>query len=124
MGDVLAAAQSWLGTMRRAYMAIAGGVTIRRGAFETTSVVAFHGSTLVENEGVDGLSIRSSIADFIIRRSEYRISGTAVPPEPGDQIELADGRIYEVTELGLERCWRWHDRAASDYRIHTRYLGD
>lgn len=122
MSDILASAEAWLSTQRELWLSKL--VTVRRGVDETPSVSAMHGSTLAENQTADGLSLRSKVSDFVIEVSDYQIDAVAVEPLPGDQIILDDGRVFELMELGDEKCWRWHNRAGTTYRIHTRYVGD
>jgi hypothetical protein len=35
----------------------------------------------------------------------------------------ANGRKYEVVNLGGEGCWRWNDPYRQTYRIHTKEIG-
>lgn len=114
---LLGGAEAWLNAMRADHLSI--NAILRRGAFETPSVEMMHGSTLVDFNTIDGLMIHSKIADFVIDRDKYLIDGDLATPSAGDQIELDDGRIYELVEVG-DAVWRWHDRAGRSYRVHSR----
>ena len=62
------------------------------------------------------MTIVAKVWDFIIQADEMEFD-----PEPGDLI-LADGRLYEVMNLGGE-AWRWSDPFRTAYRIHTKDTG-
>lgn len=122
MLDVIANAENWLATQRAEYLS--KEVTLKRGASERSGIAAMQGSTRAENTDLEGLSIRTKVVDFVIDVNQYYImSGSLLEPTAGDQIIRADGLIFEVAEIGAEPCWRWHDRASSAYRIHTKHVG-
>ena len=71
-------------------------VTVQRGGASTTGVVAswtVQGEMLVSPDGV-----HTAVVDrvWLIRKTLYLISGTAVEPRTGDRLTDADGVVWEV----------------------------
>ena len=64
-----------------------------------------------------GLTVTGRVWDFLILAD-----GLGFEPEPGDVI-AADGRVFEVMNLGGEGCWRWSDPYRQTFRIHTKEIG-
>jgi hypothetical protein len=65
-----------------------------------------------------GMPVVALVMDFIVDTGAL-----AAEPAAGDVIEF-NGRRYEVTEFGEDRCWRWTDASRMARRIHTRDMGD
>jgi hypothetical protein len=78
---------------------------------------ATYGRTQYEVADESGLTINGQAWDFLILADELGFD-----PEPGDVI-AANGRRYEVMNLGGEGCWRWSDPYRQTYRIHTKDIG-
>lgn len=114
MSDLLRQGVAWLDQQRIAHCS--SPVEYRRSP-DAITVGATYGKTDVELADASGLTIGSHVWDFLIPASELGLE-----PEPGDVI-AADGRQYEVMNLGGEGCWRWSDPYRSTYRIHTRDIG-
>ncbi len=70
-------------------------------------------STLAEQDN-GGTTMHVRRLDFILRASDVNIGSPAVR----DVIEW-QGRRFAVCDTEYERCWRWHDRTQTVYRIHS-----
>jgi hypothetical protein len=92
-------------------------VLYRRAGQADADVRATFGKTDYEVADGYGATIQSHVIDFLILADELGLE-----PEPGDVI-VADGRKYEVMNLGGEGCWRWSDPYRQTYRIHTKDIG-
>ena len=114
MSDMLQNAVTWLGAQRLAHMS--SQVEYRRDP-DMLTVNATLGKTDVEIADESGLTIGSHVWDFLIAAEELGFD-----PEGGDVI-AANGRRYEVMNLGGEGCWRWSDPYRQTYRIHTKDIG-
>ena len=62
-------------------------------------------------------AVQAAVTDFIVATADL-----AADPVAGERIEY-NGRLYEVTPLGEEPCWRWTDASHRARRIHTRDAG-
>ncbi len=114
MADLLRTGSAWLEQMRTAHCS--SPVEYRRGE-EATAVDATFGKTEYEVADESGLTIGAQVWDFLILAADLGFE-----PEPGDLI-VADGRKYEVMNLGQEGCWRFSDPYRQTYRIHTKDIG-
>jgi len=114
MTDLLRQGAQWLEQQRTAFCS--SPVAYHRPP-EVYAVNATFGKTDVELADEAGLTIRSSVWDFLILAEDLNFE-----PEPGDVI-AADGRRYEVMNVGGEGCWRWSDPFRQTYRIHTKDIG-
>jgi len=114
MADLLRQGSQWLEQMRTAHCS--SPVEYRRPP-DAVTVSATYGKTDVELADESGLTINAHVWDFLILGDELGFD-----PEPGDVI-VADGRRYEVMNLGGEGCWRWSDPYRQTYRIHTKDIG-
>ena len=81
------------------------------------TVPAIFGQTKYERSDDYGLKTGSFMHDFLIRFSDLEFT-----PEQGDRI-IANGKEYEVLELGTEGCWRWSDPYGIRMRIHVKEIG-
>ena len=52
--------------------------------------------------------------DFIVRAQDLKIARPAVR-----DIIVWDGKRYAVCDTDADKCWRWHDRGQTTYRIHA-----
>ena len=114
MGDLLRQGSQWLEQMRTAHCS--SPVEYRRPP-DAYTVTATYGKTGFEVADESGLTINAHVWDFLILADELGFD-----PEPGDVI-AANGRRYEVVNLGGEGCWRWSDPYRQTYRIHTKDIG-
>ena len=111
MGDLLRKGSQWLNQQRTAHCS--SPVQYRR-ASDIRTVSATYGKTDIEFANESGLTIGSHVWDFLILADELGFD-----PQPGDTI-VADGRRYEVMNLGGDGCWRWSDPYRQTYRVHTK----
>ena len=114
MGDLLRQGSQWLEQQRTAHCS--SPVEYRRPPGSAT-VNATYGKTDFEVADESGLTIGSHVWDFLILADELGFD-----PQSGDVI-AANGRQYEVMNLGGEGCWRWSDPYRQTYRIHTKDIG-
>jgi len=114
VGNLLRQGSQWLEQMRTAHCSSPVGY---RRPPDGIIVNATYGKTGFEIADESGLTIGSHVWDFLILADELGLE-----PEPGDVI-AADGRRYEVMNLGGEGCWRWSDPYRQTYRIHTKDIG-
>lgn len=115
MGDLLRQGSQWLEQQRTAHCS--SQVDYRRPP-DAYTVNATYGKTDVEVADESGLTITAGVWDFLILADEL----PGIEPEPGDVI-AANGRRYEVMNLGGQDCWRWSDPYRQTYRIHTKDIG-
>ncbi|HSW63979.1 MAG TPA: hypothetical protein VLH56_11830 [Dissulfurispiraceae bacterium] len=81
---------------------------------------AVFGSTSFEIDDDDGGRITSSAVDVIVKSAQ--IAGLFYQPVVGDRVTTADGRVFEVLELGAAGHWRYCDAHANLMRIHLRLI--
>lgn len=104
-------------------------VTYVRGVDEAV-VRATFGSKLLRIQDADGgTRIEHTDLDFLIPAADLILDGTAITPERGDRIVVAEGEgdaaeseTYEVLPYGDEPCWRWADPHRSAVRVHTKHV--
>jgi len=111
VADLLKDASAWLEGMTTTFAS--SPVEYKRGENAKTVNASF-GYRDYEIVDESGLSVGSHVCDFLILAGELGFQ-----PEAGDAI-TADGRKYEVMNLGDEGCWRWNDSFGQTYRIHTK----
>jgi len=114
VGDLLREGSQWLEQMRTSHCS--SPVEYRHDP-DAFAVNATYGKTDFEVADESGLTVQSHVWDFLILADELGFE-----PEPGDVI-AADGRRYEVMNLGGDGCWRWSDPYRQTYRIHTKDIG-
>ena len=114
MGDLLRQGSQWLEQMRTAHCS--SPVEYRR-PLDAVTMNATYGKTDFEVADESGLKIGSHVWDFLILADALGFE-----PEAGDVI-VADGRRFEVMNLGGDGCWRWSDPYRQTYRIHTKDIG-
>ena len=114
MANLLQQGSQWLaGTLKEH---AASEVEYRRDA-ETFAVQAVFGRTDYEVQDESGLTVGGFVCDFLIAAADLPWD-----PEVGDVI-AANGRKYQVLDLGDEGCWRWTDGHQTMRRIHTKDIG-
>ena len=109
----------WLHEQRHQKMTEAATYTRRSGASKPISLTPARTNTeqMVEQE----LVVNSQFHDFLLRTVDLQESGVFTPPQPGDRITLAaTGGVFEVCELGMDRCWRFSDEFEYAVRVHSR----
>ena len=112
---------TWLHRVRHQKLAEPMTYARRSGGSSNISATLARANTeqMVEQE----LFVNSQFHDFIVRTVDLRVAGVFTPPEPGDRITVAaTGGLYEVCELGLERCWRYSDEFEQAVRVHARRI--
>lgn len=101
----------------------AESVSITRGAATTSGVAARVGSTPLEVDDGDGMTITVESIDWFVAAAAYRIGGAVTLPAHGDLIRRTLGStvyVYEVLPIGSEPCFRFSDRERSRLRIHSK----
>lgn len=125
MSDLFTTANDFIERMRGSYAT--REVTYARGSY-TLTVDATLGSTSVETDGVDALSVRSRIADFLIVAADLvDVNGAILTPRLGDEIRTTlEGVLctYRTKAIIEEQvCWKWSDVYHKCRRIHTVMIG-
>ena len=115
--DLLRQGSQWLEQMRTAHCSSPVEYRTPGKTPDAYTVNATFGRTGFEVANESGLTINAHVWDFLILADELGFD-----PEPGDVI-AANGRKYEVMNLGGEGCWRWSDPYRQTYRIHTKDIG-
>lgn len=98
-------------------------VTYRRGA-DTVDVAAVIGRTLFENDD-DEIVEKEKSRDFIIIQAVLILSGSAIEPQRGDQIDETRGSTvytYEVLADDGRPQFRDSDDYHKAFRIHTKLV--
>ncbi|MCC7350211.1 MAG: hypothetical protein IT446_06545 [Phycisphaerales bacterium] len=117
MADLLRTGSNWLERMRTEHAA--SEVEYHRPP-DAKVVLATFGRTEYELENESGLRTGAMAADFLILADD--VASPFGHPRPGDWI-VADGRRYEVMNLGSGGCWRYSDPFRQTCRIHTKEIG-
>ena len=113
MADVIATGLAWLATQRGLHM-VSPAEYRRAGAESTTAVDVTQTQVRYQRLPPDGAPVDVRACDFLVAAASV-----SEDPQPGDRIEVSD-RVFEVTPLGDEPCWRWTDHSHLARRIHTR----
>jgi hypothetical protein len=122
MADLLKTGSDWLQQQRKTYAS--REVTYRRGV-NSVLVRATIGRTVFEQDDGAGAILRTEVRDYLIDAVDLVLTGQAVLPERGDQIEEIEGTTrftYEVMPLGTEPHWRYSDPYRKTLRIHTKHI--
>lgn len=121
MADLLRSGMSWLSA--RLQDSASQTATYRRGEVSNSSVLATLGQSEFPRESQEGLTTEERTQDFIVAVSQLTLEGSAITPEPGDQIEVADIGTFEVCSPGSSSpAWRYSDPFHKLIRIHTREI--
>lgn len=115
--NMLSNGMAWLSSQLKAHAS--ESVIYRRGSVSIT-VTAVRGSSAANETNQQGQQVRVFIRDFLIKAADLVIESVATKPVPGDQIELANGEIYEVMTDGADPGWRWSDPQHTTLRVHTQ----
>ena len=86
----------------------------RAGAETTTAIDVTQTQVRYERLPPEGAPVESRAVDFLLASA-----AVSEDPKPGDTFEIG-GRVFEVTPLGGEPCWRWCDAGHYTRRVHTR----
>ena len=114
MGDLLRQGMTWLAQQLNQHCA--SPVEYRRGD-DLFFMNATFGRTDIELADESGLTITGHVWDFLILTDDLGFD-----PEASDVI-AADGRKYEVMNLGGDGPWRFSDPYRTTLRIHTKDIG-
>ncbi len=112
--DLLRKGAAWLEQMRTAHCT--SPVVYQRSP-ASYELQATFGRTTYEVADEAGLTVQAQAWDFLILAADLPME-----PKPGDLI-TAQGREYQVLNLGGDGCWRWSDPYRTTYRIHTKDIG-
>jgi hypothetical protein len=118
MTDVLAKGLAWMHRQRAAHMTSPAAYRRRGESGAGVAVVVTPSQVRRELVTAGGIPVVALVMDFIVDTGAL-----AAEPAAGDWIEF-NGRRYEVTEFGEDRCWRWTDASRLARRIHTRDIGE
>jgi len=117
VADMLKRGSEWLEQMRTAHMTSPVEYQRATDPPQALTVNATFGRTRYEVADESGLTVGSHVWDFLILADDLGFE-----PAPADVI-VANGRRYEVMNLGPDRAWRWSDAFRQTYRIHTKDIG-
>lgn len=94
-------------------------VTYKRGS-DSVSITAVVGQSQFDEVSATG-EIRplSKTVDFLVKPSSLKLSGSAVLPQRGDQIEKSEGSIYDVLPGTEGTAWQYSDGRKTFLRIHS-----
>ena len=99
-------------------------VTYKRDS-DSVTLTAVLGQTEFPFEQDDGEVVEFVSRDFIVAAADQVLSGSAITPASGDEIErTVDGATYtyEVMHPAGERPYRWSDPDRTTFRVHTRLV--
>jgi hypothetical protein len=120
--DILRAGAGWLHEQRAAYMA--GELAYARksgGTFtiDDGTIAATQTDQLLEAD----YQLTATVRDYIFSAANLETAGEFNQPRVGDTItEAATGSVWEVAELGYDRCWRYSDEFSNAIRVHTKLV--
>ena len=115
--DYMKEGMQWLARVRAGWRT--QEVAYKQGESSYT-VHASPGISKYEKSTVGGVTIESSMWDFLINADDFPAE---FEPEPGDVLTM-DDKQYEITNFGDDGCFRYCDPYHTTLRIHTRLLGD
>lgn len=122
MPNLLQNGVAWLASQQKANAAAL--VTYWRGGVGTGSscpINATFGETRSRGVDANGFEIEVRIRDYLILTADLVLSGSVATPVNGDQIQEADGTVYEVAKPDTnEPAWRWSDPFRTRLRVHTK----
>jgi len=122
MADLLQQGAAFLDDRRHEHLTRT--VTYGRGA-STVDVAATIGRTVFEQADESGLIRRVESRDFLVRRTDLVLDGSAALPRAGDRVRETDGfetQIFEVMAPGGEPPFRFSDPYRNTLRIHTKHV--
>lgn len=113
---------AWLSNKMKTHLSESG--LIRRDSAETPSVDMRVGKTMADVEGMNGVTVRTNIADFLITAADYKINGIVVEPKRGDEIDYG-GKTYRAMPIAGGEVWRYAENVnRTVLRIHAKEVGD
>jgi len=122
MADLLQQGAAFLDDQRHAHLTRT--VTYERGA-STVDLAATVGRTVYEQADESGFIRKIESRDFLVRRTDLVLDGSAALPRAGDRVRETDGfetQIFEVMAPGGEPPFRFSDPYRNTLRIHTKHV--
>jgi len=120
--SIMSTSLAWLSSSMKTHLSESG--SIRRDDNETPSIDMRVGKTMADVEGMNGVTVRTNIADFLITAADYQINGIAVEPKRGDEIDYG-GKTYRAMPIAGGEVWRYAENVnRTVLRIHTKEVGD
>jgi len=123
MADLLQQGAAFLDDRRHEHLTRT--VTYERGA-STVDLAATVGRTVFEQADESGFIRKVESRDFLVRRTDLVLDGSAALPQAGDRVLEPDGsqtQVYEVMAPGGEPPFRFSDPYRKVLRIHTKHVG-
>jgi hypothetical protein len=115
--SMFSTALSWLADQLNEH---ASETVIYRRGNVSASLKAVRGTSSAIESNQLNQQVRVFFRDFIILPADLVLDGYETKPVAGDQIELANGEVYEVLTDGTDPGWRWSDPQHKAIRIHTQ----
>lgn len=85
-----------------------------RDGLSVGKVCAKVGQSVLYTQEYGGVTMHVHRMDFIVRAQDLKIARPAVR-----DIIVWEGKRYAVCDTDADKCWRWHDRKQTTYRIHA-----
>ena len=85
-----------------------------RDVLSVGEVCAKVGQSVLYTQEYGGVTMHVHRMDFIVRAQDLKIARPAVR-----DIIVWEGKRYAVCDTDADKCWRWHDRKQTTYRIHA-----
>ena len=85
-----------------------------RDGLSVGEVCAKDGQSVLYTQEYGGVTMHVHRMDFIVRAQDLKIARPAVR-----DIIVWEGKRYAVCDTDADKCWRWHDRKQTTYRIHA-----
>ena len=85
-----------------------------RDGLSVGEVCAKVGQSVLYTQEYGGVTMHVHRMDFIVRAQDLKIARPAVR-----DIIVWEGKRYAVCDTDADKCWRWHDRKQTTYRIHA-----
>lgn len=85
-----------------------------RDGLSVGEVCAKVGQSVLHTQEYGGVTMHVHRMDFIVRAQDLTIARPAVR-----DIIVWHGKQYAVCDTDTDKCWRWHDRGQTTYRIHA-----
>ena len=122
MADLLEQGAAFLDDRRHTHLTRT--VTYERGV-SSVDVAATVGRTVFEQADESGFIRKVESRDFLVRRTDLILDGSAALPKAGDRVRETDGsqtQVYEVMAPGGEPPFRYSDPYRNVLRIHTKHV--
>lgn len=122
MADLLEQGAAFLDDRRHTHLTRT--VTYERGV-SSVDVAATVGRTVFEQADESGFIRKVESRDFLVRRTDLILDGSAALPKAGDRVRDTDGsqtQVYEVMAPGGEPPFRYSDPYRKVLRIHTKHV--